>query len=269
MSGDVGPFPAILLDPPWPENGGGKIKRGADRHYPTIRRLGDIVVTIRDAPVFRPAVDAHMYMCATNNYLPWALQIIAELGFRYITNFPWVKPVEPAPAHVEAYTTKGRNFGVGQYARGCHELVLFAVRGTGYNVCQVHPPGHPKAGNRVTVRTDALVGVPRVLGPDGKVIHSAKPDAVRELVELRSKGPYLEMFARSRRPGWTCWGNEVDTGPGSVVAARSRAKSVIMTKAGAVLGCTSCTWHTAPMTTDQLTLILDLTNTCPECGSAL
>jgi hypothetical protein len=26
-------FSTILLDPPWPERGAGKIKRGADRHY--------------------------------------------------------------------------------------------------------------------------------------------------------------------------------------------------------------------------------------------
>lgn len=27
-------FRTILIDAPWPERGGGKIKRGADRHYP-------------------------------------------------------------------------------------------------------------------------------------------------------------------------------------------------------------------------------------------
>ena len=27
-------YKTIYADPPWPEQGGGKIKRGADRHYP-------------------------------------------------------------------------------------------------------------------------------------------------------------------------------------------------------------------------------------------
>lgn len=39
--------------------------------------------------------------------------------------------------------------------------------------------------------------------------HSAKPAAFFELVERVSPGPYLEMFARERRPGWFAFGNEV------------------------------------------------------------
>jgi len=29
------------------------------------------------------------------------------------------------------------------------------------------------------------------------------------VVESVSPGPYLEMFARRKRPGWQSWGNEV------------------------------------------------------------
>ena len=31
-------YKTILADPPWPEHGGGKSKRGADRHYPLMKR---------------------------------------------------------------------------------------------------------------------------------------------------------------------------------------------------------------------------------------
>ena len=31
-------YKTIYMDPPWMESGGGKIKRGADRHYPLIGR---------------------------------------------------------------------------------------------------------------------------------------------------------------------------------------------------------------------------------------
>ena len=30
-------YKTIYLDPPWAEQGGGKIKRGADRHYPLMK----------------------------------------------------------------------------------------------------------------------------------------------------------------------------------------------------------------------------------------
>jgi N6-adenosine-specific RNA methylase IME4 len=39
--------------------------------------------------------------------------------------------------------------------------------------------------------------------------HSAKPEAFQDMVETVSPGPYLELFARRERPGWTVWGNEV------------------------------------------------------------
>jgi N6-adenosine-specific RNA methylase IME4 len=40
--------------------------------------------------------------------------------------------------------------------------------------------------------------------------HSRKPDCVRGRIERLVAGPYLEMFARSKKPGWTAWGNEVE-----------------------------------------------------------
>lgn len=38
--------------------------------------------------------------------------------------------------------------------------------------------------------------------------HSQKPEAFQDIVESVSPGPYLELFARRARPGWTVWGNE-------------------------------------------------------------
>ena len=40
--------------------------------------------------------------------------------------------------------------------------------------------------------------------------HSRKPDEFYARVERYCTGPYLELFARQRRPGWTAWGNELD-----------------------------------------------------------
>ena len=43
--------------------------------------------------------------------------------------------------------------------------------------------------------------------PRGK--HSVKPEAFQDIVENVSPGPYLELFARRKRPNWAVWGNEV------------------------------------------------------------
>jgi hypothetical protein len=38
--------------------------------------------------------------------------------------------------------------------------------------------------------------------------HSRKPDEIYDIIEACSPGPYLELFARFKRPGWSQWGNE-------------------------------------------------------------
>lgn len=172
-------YPTILADPPWKESGGGRIKRGADRHYPLLS-TADIVRVMQMSPLWRLADNAHLYLWVTNTFLPDGLRVMGDLGFRYVTNIAWIKD----------------RAGLGQYFRGQHELLLFGVRGKGY-------------GAR-TERKD-LPGVLDESGfveaPRGK--HSAKPATFHELIEARSKGPYLEIFARRERPGWDCWGNEV------------------------------------------------------------
>jgi N6-adenosine-specific RNA methylase IME4 len=40
--------------------------------------------------------------------------------------------------------------------------------------------------------------------------HSRKPDEAYGRIERLFEGPYLEMFARSSRPGWDRWGAESD-----------------------------------------------------------
>lgn len=169
-------FRTILLDPPWPERGGGKIKRGADRHYPVISTRSQMLRTILNCEHWPDAGDRHIYMWATDNYLTWALWLLDAFGAKLHRTIPWQKT----------------RMGLGQYFRGCHELLLFATIGKGFNV-----------KTDCTMRTDALLGI------DWKGRHSEKPPQSYELIEARSKGPYLEMFARSGRDGWTSWGNEM------------------------------------------------------------
>lgn len=170
-------FRTSYSDPPWPEKGGGKIKRGADKHYPVMDRYAILETIILAEPWVRLAPGAHHhYMWVTNNYLPDGLWLMDALGFRYVTNLVWAKD----------------RIGLGQYFRGQHELLLFGVRGSGYDV-----------------RTERKDLGTLLEGP--RTQHSKKPESAYERIEARSQGPYLELFARSGRPGWEAWGNEAPT----------------------------------------------------------
>ena len=79
-------YRTVLADPPWCERGGGKIKRGADRHY-SVLKTPQIVALMQaqlDARTIAP--DAHMYLWVTNNFLADGLLVMRELGFTYKTN---------------------------------------------------------------------------------------------------------------------------------------------------------------------------------------
>jgi N6-adenosine-specific RNA methylase IME4 len=166
-------YSTILADPPWNERGGGKIKRGADRHYKLLK-----TEEIISLPVASLAEDnAHLYLWVTNGHLPDGLRVMDAWGFRYKTNIAWAKD----------------RFGLGQYFRGQHELCLFGVRG---NI----PYRTRRDGKRAQGRT--LITAPR-----GE--HSEKPEELRNMIELVSPGPYLELFARQKYPGWDSWGDEV------------------------------------------------------------
>lgn len=165
----------ILTDPPFNERGGGKIKRGADRHYPLLK-TPEIIQTILSCEHWsNVSPNAHMYMWVTNNFLEDGLFIMKALGFKYKTNLVWVKD----------------SFGLGQYFRGQHEVCLFGTRG--------NKPTAPKTNAK---------NIPSVIHSK-KERHSKKPESFYDLIERRSEGDYLEIFARTTRDGWISWGNEV------------------------------------------------------------
>lgn len=192
-------YQCIFTDPPWPERGGGKIKRGADRHY-DLMKVPDIIRLHQRtlAPVLkahhrRKGRPIHLWTCATTTYLPAALDLIAELGFSYKTTFVWVKVKQGLTLgrDNQAALTNLLQVGLGQYGRGSHELILFATRG------RAAVPATPN-------RRPTVIAAPR-----GK--HSVKPEAIFETVESTSPAPRLELFARRPRAGWDVWGNEVET----------------------------------------------------------
>lgn len=168
-------YGTITMDPPWPERGGGRVKRGADRHYP-LMSAKDTLCTVLTSGVWRPADTCHLYVWATNNYMPDAFWLMDALGFNYKHLITWAKD----------------RTGLGQYRRGQTEHCLFGVRGKA-----VLP--------ETKDRTSTLLGG----GLIQRGRHSQKPEEFFKDVERVSPGPYLEMFARQQRQGWDVWGNEV------------------------------------------------------------
>ena len=174
-------FHTILVDPPWPETGGGR--RGAQHHYPVVP-VRDMPALILGADAWRPADNAHLYLWATNTHLPDGLWLMAALGFAYKSCLTWEKPW----------------IGLGQYFRGQTEHILFGIRGNGLQLRRAHTP---RRDLTTLIRRSAF----RLA--KGERVHSRKPPESYERIEAASPPPRLEMFARGEaRPGWTTWGNE-------------------------------------------------------------
>ena len=168
-------YATIYADPPWPERGGGKIKRGADRHY-SLMSVNDI----KALPIGALAdpEGCHLYLWATNNYLPSAFECVKAWGFEYVTLITWLKDKQ----------------GLGQYFRGKSEHCIFATTSK-------RLPYKVENGRRQQ-------GVTGFTEP--RTIHSRKPDTMRRMIETVSYEPRLELFARERFDGWDAVGDELE-----------------------------------------------------------
>lgn len=188
-----GNYVTLMADPPWWEAGGGKIKRGADRHYPLMKTRDIAALPVREWM----APNAHCYIWVTNNFLRDGLEVMEAWGFRYVTTITWFKSKREQDDDI--FDERGcigadanLQVGLGQYFRGCTEPVLFGVRG--------------QVPYRMTAEGKRAQGRTGFHAPRNE--HSAKPAKMRQMVERVSPGPYLEMFARQPVAGWDVWGNE-------------------------------------------------------------
>jgi N6-adenosine-specific RNA methylase IME4 len=174
-----GGFRTVLADPPWRfDNRTGKVApehRRLDR-YSTLD-LDDIC---RLAVAEVVADQAHLYLWVPNALLPEGLKVLECWGFRYVSNIVWAKRRKDGGPD-------GR--GVGFYFRNVTELLLFGVRGK---------------NNRTLAPARRQVNMIETR----KREHSRKPDEQYQLIEACSPGPFLELFARHPRAGWTVWGDE-------------------------------------------------------------
>lgn len=117
--------------------------------------------------------NAHLYLWVPNGLLQEGLDVIKAWGFTYRSMLTWGKP----------------RLGLGVYIRNASETCLFATRG--------HAPVkfHGQGSWLFAPVQD----------------HSHKPEEQFAIIERLSDGPYLELFARRRQPGWDVWGNEIDS----------------------------------------------------------
>ncbi len=174
-------FSTILADPPWQfQNRTGKMAPEHKRlsRYPTLK-----LQEIKDLPVEAIAEDrAHLYLWVPNALLAEGMQVMEYWGFKYKTNLIWYK--------IRKDGGPDRR-GVGFYFRNVTEMILFGVRGKNIRTLQ---PGRSQE-NIISSR---------------KREHSRKPDEQYGLIESCSWGPFLELFGRGTREGWTTWGNQAE-----------------------------------------------------------
>jgi N6-adenosine-specific RNA methylase IME4 len=172
-------FATVLADPPWRFlNRTGKVAPEHRRlsRYPTLATEEISALPVAD----HLAATAHCYLWVPNALLPEGLAVLAAWGFAYKSNLVWHKVRKDGGSD-------GR--GVGFYFRNVTELLLFGARGRG---ARTLPPGRRQV-NLVAAR---------------KREHSRKPDEQYPLIEACSPGPFLELFGRGLRPGWTVWGDQ-------------------------------------------------------------
>lgn len=182
----MGDYRTLVVDPPWPQKGGGPLTgregfldaNGGSLPMPyrtmSLERIAALPINDWAAP------DAHLYLWTTNRFLPSAFEVLTAWGFTYSTTLVWAK--RPIGAGL------GGAWGIAT------EYVLFGRRG--------RLPALSKIGRN-------WFDWKRPYDERGKPKHSAKPPGFFELVEQVSPGPRIELFARQQREGWDAWGDEV------------------------------------------------------------
>lgn len=175
----AGGYRVVLADCPWYfENRSpkGELKNPV-RHYSCMRTPDICALAGQIGLDFICAPDCALVLWATFPMLPDALEVMSRWGFAYKGGGAWGKLQNGRPA-----------FGAGYIYRSAAEIWILGTRGA------------PKVRSH-SVRNLILAE---------RREHSRKPDEMHADLERLYDGPFLELFARQRRPGWTSWGNETE-----------------------------------------------------------
>ena len=166
-------FKTILADPPWQY----KNKRtGGSLKSGAAQKYPVISLEkLKAFPINELAdKDCILWLWATVPLLPEALEVMKAWGFKYKTTIFWRKIM---------------SLGMGFWFRGQVEMLLLGIKG--------------KIKAFRCQKTNFLQTKVRA--------HSEKPIEIYEWIEPVSPKPRLELFARRKRIGWYCWGNEIES----------------------------------------------------------
>lgn len=173
-------FKVVMADPPWKFLTRSPKGEGRSPKYHTMT-----LDWIKGLPV--------SHLCERNAVLLlWVTDPMFEVGFEVMR--AWGFTFKTIGFHWTKLTQDGRPAtGMGFWSRANPELCLLGTIGS------------PK-------RLDA--GVPRLIETQERLLrterreHSRKPDEAYARTERLVAGPYLDLFSREDRPGWTAWGHE-------------------------------------------------------------
>lgn len=142
---------------------------GVERHYPTMSN--DEILDMAPAIKALLGSDAVVWLWVANANILFGHDLLGALGAKYSSMLTWAKD------------RKGR----GRPLRSSTEHVLLGLI------------GKPD----VTFRGQGTW----LFAPVQDASH--KPEEMHTIAERLTPGPYLELFARRPRPGWSTWGNEL------------------------------------------------------------
>lgn len=191
-------YGVIAADPPWRFKAGNKSSRSAERHYPTMP-LPDI----KALPVHLLAADdCALLLWTTPPFLKQSMEVMAAWRFRYVSiAYTWLKLKK---GHSDEFFMDGDMFvSLGHTTRKSSEVCLLGKR------------GRPARLNRDV--EEVILAARRE--------HSRKPEEFYRRTQRLYAGPYLELFSRTDREGWSVYGNE--TGK-----FNSTASSIVSTSHG-------------------------------------
>lgn len=174
-------YRVLCADPGWPfDDALPGDTRGAEKNYAVMT-----IEDIKNFPLPSLADDCTLFLWRVASMQQEALDVVKAWGFTVKTEIVWLKK-----------TINGRRwFGMGRTVRAEHEICLVATRGR---------PETINKSIRSTFTTEFdFEGLSALVGR-----HSEKPEAFYQIIEALRTGPYLELFARRQRPGWTCLGLE-------------------------------------------------------------
>lgn len=175
-------FGVVLIDPPWSYHGSQTKWGAAAKFYPTL--TDDEIFSFPMTEILEKR--AVVFVWATAPRMDCAVDAIRAWGLHYRgVAFTWVKT-----------TLAGVPIG----AQGVRPSIVKPT-------CEfVLAASTVKTGRPLPLASEAVRHV--VLAPVSE--HSRKPTEVHERIEqLYPDASRAEIFARSERDGWFCWGNEV------------------------------------------------------------